>query len=70
MRGRIRRCQIDGNTARRQPIEVDDDNPTAFHGLLVGADTMIQEASLVTVGDWVLGAGPFHFVIGPLIALL
>lgn len=68
VRGRIRRCQIDGNSARRQPIEVDDDNPTAFYGLLVGADTMIQEASLVTVGDWVIGAGPVNFVIGPLIA--
>ncbi|MET0780578.1 MAG: hypothetical protein ABWZ16_03530, partial [Microbacterium sp.] len=68
VRGRIRRCQIDGNTARRQPVEVDDDNPTAFHGLLVGADVRIEEPSAVNLGSWVIGAGPSRFVIGPLIA--
>ena len=57
VRGRIRRCQIDGNTARRQPVEVDDDNPTAFHGLLVGADVRIEEPSAVSLGSWVIGAG-------------
>jgi hypothetical protein len=64
VRGRIARCLIEGNTSARQPVEVDDDRPAAFHGLLVGADAHPLEPGLATVGGWVFGTGASSFVLG------
>jgi hypothetical protein len=68
VRGRIRRCQVDGNAARRQPVEVDTDAPSAFQGLVIGADAHPDEPGSVTLGSYVLGTGALSFVIGPMIA--
>jgi hypothetical protein len=63
VRGRIRRCQVDGNSSRRQPAEPDNDAQSGFQGLLIGADAQPNEPGAVVVGPVVVGTGLSNFAI-------
>jgi hypothetical protein len=68
VRGRISRCLLTGNTARRQPVAVDEDDAGPFQGLVIGANAPADEPNAAATGDWVFGVGLATFVIGPLTA--
>jgi hypothetical protein len=68
VRGRLQRTQVSGNSSRRQPVEVEDDGPSAFQGLLVGADTPPGEPGAKPVKGYVVGVGAVGFLIGPFAA--
>ena len=65
VRGRLLRTQVSGNAVRRQPVDVDEDNPSGFQGLLIGAERDPREPGVVGAKSYVVGSGPASFVIGP-----
>ncbi len=68
VRGRVIRTQVSGNTSRRQPVDVEDDGPSLFRGLLIGSEGDPREPGAVAVKGFVLGTGPATFAIGHLAA--
>lgn len=69
VRGRIRRCQVDGNATRRQPVDPEADGQSGFQGLVVGADAHPDEPSADSVRDFVFGTGASTFAVSPFLAL-
>jgi len=68
LRGGIRRSLVHGNSVRRQLVDVDDDGPSSFQGLLIGADAdPVEFGGFASLG-WVFGSGSLGFAIGPLTA--
>jgi hypothetical protein len=65
VRGLLLRAAVSGNTVRRQPVDVDEDAPSGFQGLLVGADADPREPRVVGVGGYAVGTGDATFVVGP-----
>jgi hypothetical protein len=63
--GRIVRAQVAGNQARRQPVNVDDDQPSGFRGLLIGSDAGIKEEGAIAVKGYVVGTGSATWAVGP-----
>lgn len=68
VRGRIVRTQVIGNQSRRQPVDVEDDQPSGFHGLLVGADGNVEEPNATPLKSFVVGDGTATFVVGRMTA--
>ena len=68
LRGGIRRALVVGNSVRRQLVDVDDDGPSSFQGLLIGADADPLEFGGFASLGWVFGAGSLGFAIGPITA--
>jgi Family of unknown function (DUF6519)/Right handed beta helix region len=68
VRALLRRVQVAGNTSRRQPVEADEDGPSEFHGLLVGADLETRERGVDRLKGYVVGVGEATFAIGPMAA--
>jgi hypothetical protein len=64
VRGRVIRTQVSGNSSRRQPVDPDEDGPSAFQGLLVGSDGDPREPGVAVVKGFVMGTGPATFAIG------
>jgi hypothetical protein len=64
VRGLLLRVQVAGNTSRRQPVDVDEDGPSGFQGLLIGADLGSDERGLSLVKGYVVGVGSAGFVVG------
>lgn len=64
VRGRLLRTQVSGNAVRRQPVDVDEDGPSAFQGLLIGAERDPREIGVVSAKDYLIGTGPVMFAIG------
>ena len=69
VRGRIRRCQVDGNTARRQPVDPEEDGQSGFQGLVVGANAHPDEPGADSGGGFVFGTGAFNFAISRFLAV-
>ncbi len=65
VQGRLLRTQVSGNAVRRQPVDVDEDGPSAFRGLLIGTDTDQSEPQIVGVDDYAVASGAATFVVGP-----
>ncbi len=68
VQGGIRRTQVAGNQARRQPVDVEDDAPSGFRGLLIGGDGDPKEPVATPLKSFVVADGPFGFAVGPLTA--
>ena len=68
VRALLRRVQVAGNTSRRQPVEADEDGPSEFHGLLIGADRDDREPGVDRLKGYVVGVGEATFAIGPMAA--
>ncbi len=64
VRGRVLRAQVSGNAVRRQPVDVDNDGPSAFQGLLIGAGRDPREPGIVGVKGYAVGTGEATFVVG------
>lgn len=64
VRGRLLRTQVSGNAVRRQPVDVDEDNPSGFQGLLIGAERDPREPGVVGAKSYVIGTGTAMFAIG------
>ncbi len=64
VQGRLLRTQVSGNAVRRQPVEVDQDGPSAFRGLLIGTETDQREPQIVGVDDYAVATGAGMFVVG------
>jgi hypothetical protein len=65
VQGRVVRTQVSGNQARRQPVDVDEDQPSGFRGLVIGADVELKEAGAFPTKGYVVGAGTISWVVGP-----
>jgi hypothetical protein len=68
VRGRVIRSQVAGNSSRRQPVDVDEDGPSAFRGLLIGSEADPREPGATAVKGYVVGTGPATFAIGAMAA--
>lgn len=66
--GRLLRTQVAGNQARRQPVDVDDDQPSGFRGLVIGADAGLKELGAFSAKGYVVATGTASWVVGPLTA--
>jgi len=69
VRGRIRRCQVDGNASRRRSVDPEQDGASGFQGLVVGADAHPDEPAADPVGDFVFGTGASTFAVSTFLAL-
>lgn len=65
VRGLLLRSAVSGNTVRRQPVDVDEDAPSGFQGLLIGADADPREPRVVDVQGYAIATGETSFVVGP-----
>jgi hypothetical protein len=68
VQGRILRTRVAGNTSRRQPVDVDEDGPSGFRGLLIGGQITPEQATATVANGYVAGDGPATFVVGRMAA--
>jgi hypothetical protein len=68
VQGPILRTQVFGNTSRRQPVEVDEDAPSQFRGLLIGGRIGGDQVPAAVAGDYLVGIGSTSFVVGKMTA--